>query len=458
MNADGPAAGTPTGATSLSWLPQEAIRRKRNGETLSADDLRALVRGMADGSLADAQVAAFAMAVYFRGMTHAECAGLTLAMRDSGDTFDWRNESLPGPVLDKHSTGGVGDLVSLALGPMLAACGAWVPMISGRGLAHTGGTLDKLEAIPGYCSRPEPELVRSTLRKAGVAIIGAGGRIAPADQRLYAIRDVTATVDCIPLIVASILSKKLAAGLDALVLDVKTGNGAVMTDPVRGRELAARMVDTAAEAGLRASAFLTDMSEPLARSAGNALEMHEALGILRGEPADARLMEITLTLGIEVMVLGGLAASPTAARAGLMKSLATGTAAERFARMVASLGGPVDFVERPDRYLATAPVIMDVPAPGDGYVTAIDTRALGLAVVALGGGRTSPGQAVDPAVGLDQLASLTQPMRAGMPLARVHAANADAARQAVLAVTRAYSIGESPPRRPALFERIEGGR
>jgi thymidine phosphorylase len=442
----------------LAWLPQEVIRRKRDGETLGADDLRALVRGMADGSLADAQVAAFAMAVYFRGMTAAECAGLTLAMRDSGEIFDWKRESLPGPVLDKHSTGGIGDLVSLALGPMLAACGAYVPMISGRGLAHTGGTLDKLDAIPGYRSQPEPELVRSTLRKAGVAIIGAGGRIVPADQRLYAIRDVTATVDCIPLIVASILSKKLAAGLDALVLDVKTGNGAVMTDPNRGRELAGRMIDTAAEAGLRASAFLTDMSEPLARSAGNALEVHEALGILRGELADARLMEVTLTLGVEVMILGGLAANANAGTAALKKSLATGAAAERFARMVASLGGPADFMERPDRYLAIAPVIEDVPATRDGFVTAIDTRALGFAVVALGGGRLSPGQAVNPAVGLDRLASLGQPIRSGMPLARVHAASADAARQAVLAVTRAYAIGNAPPARPELIERIESRR
>jgi thymidine phosphorylase len=447
-----------TSDTPRSWLPQEAIRRKRDGETLRSEDLQALVRGMADGSLADAQVAALAMAVYFRGMTPAECAGLTLAMRDSGEIFDWRNESLPGPVLGKHSTGGIGDFVSLALGPMLAACGAWVPMITGRGLAHTGGTLDKLEAIPGYRSRPEPELVRRTLREAGVAIIGAGERIAPADQRLYAIRDVTATVDCIPLIVASILSKKLAEGLDALVLDVKTGNGAVMTDPNRGRELAARMIDTAAEAGLRASALLTDMSEPLARSAGNALEVHEALRMLRGEPADARLMEVTLSLGTEVMVLGGLAADANVARAELMKSLATGAAAERFARMVASLGGPVDFMERPDRYLAVAPVILDVPAPSEGFVTAIDTRALGLAVVALGGGRTSPGQAVNPAVGLDQLASLAQPIEAGVPLARVHAANADAAQQAALAVTRAYVIGETPPGRPELIERIEARR
>jgi thymidine phosphorylase len=441
-----------------TWLPQEAIRRKRNGEALSTSDLRALVRGMADGSLADAQVAALAMAVYFRGMTASECAALTLAMRDSGEVFDWCKESLPGPVLDKHSTGGIGDLVSLALGPMLAACGAYVPMIVGRGLAHTGGTLDKLEAIPGYRSRPEPELVRSTLRDAGIAIIGAGDRIAPADRRLYAIRDVTATVDCIPLIVASILSKKLAAGLDALVLDIKTGNGAVMTDPVRGRELALRMIDTAAEAGLRVSAFLTDMSEPLARSAGNALEVHEALRMLRGEAADPRLMEVTLALGAEVMVMGGLAADAIAARAALTNSLKTGAAAERFARMVSSLGGPVDFMERPDRYLAVAPAIVDVPAPRDGFVTAIDTRALGLAVVALGGGRTSPEQTVDPAVGLDRLASLTQSMQAGMPLERVHAANADAARRAADAVTRAYAISDAPPTRPELLERIESRR
>ncbi len=447
-----------TSDTSLAWLPQEAIRRKRDGETLGADDLRALVHGVADGSLADAQVAALAMAVYFRGMTAAECAGLTLAMRDSGEIFDWRMDSPPGPVLDKHSTGGIGDLVSLALAPMLAACGAWVPMITGRGLAHTGGTLDKLEAIPGYRSCPEPELVRSTLREVGVAIIGAGDRIAPADRRLYAIRDVTATVDCIPLIVASILSKKLAAGLDALVLDIKTGNGAVLTDPARGRELAIRMIDTAAEAGLRACALLTDMSEPLARSAGNALEVREALGVLRGEPADARLMDVTLALGSEVMVLSGLVTTTAGARAALLKSLATGAAAERFARMVASLGGPADLVERPDRHLATAPVIVDVPASRDGYVDAIDTRALGFVVVALGGGRTAPGQKVDPAVGLDRLAGLAQPIRAGMPLARVHAASANAARRAAAEVSAAYAIGEAPVARPRLFERIENRR
>jgi thymidine phosphorylase len=295
-------------------------------------------------------------------------------------------------VLDKHSTGGVGDLVSLALGPMLAACGAWVPMIVGRGLAHTGGTLDKLESIPGYVSRPPPERVRAAVREAGVAIVGAGDRIAPADRRLYAIRDVTATVDCLPLIVASILSKKLAAGLESLVLDIKHGNGAVLPEPERGVELARAMVSTAEEAGLRVTALHTDMSEPLARSAGNALEVLEAVAMLRGEPADPRLLEVTLALGAQALVQGGLAPDAAAARAKLSASLSSGAAAERFARMVASLGGPRDFLESAPARLARAPVIRDVPAPRAGTVLAIDTRAVGFAVVALGGGRTAPEQ------------------------------------------------------------------
>jgi thymidine phosphorylase len=379
----------------MTWLPQETIRNKREGGVLGAGDLQRLARGIADGSLSDAQVGAFAMAVFFRGMTAEECAAFTLAMRDTGDVFDWSGESLPGPVLDKHSTGGIGDLVSLVLGPMLAACGAWVPMISGRGLAHTGGTIDKLESIPGYQTRPSPERLRRTLRECHIAIFGAGEHLAPADRRLYSIRDVTATVDCVPLIAASILSKKLAAGLDALVLDIKTGSGAVLPDAARGRELARLMIATAGTAGLRASALLTDMSEPLAHSAGNALELHEALSILRGEPCAPRLLEVTLALGAEVMVLGGLAADLDAARAALTRALASGAAAERFSRMVACLGGPRDLLERPGAYLAQAPVVRDVPAPRGGFVSAIDTRAIGLAVVALGGGRTAPDQAID---------------------------------------------------------------
>jgi thymidine phosphorylase len=436
------------------WLPQETIRRKRDGEALAAAELARLAEGLADGSLSDAQAGAFAMAVTLRGMTAAECAGWTRAVRDSGETFDWRRESPPGPILDKHSTGGIGDLVSLALGPMLAACGAWVPMIVGRGLAHTGGTLDKLESIPGYVSRPDPERVRRAVREAGVAIVGAGDRIAPADRRLYAIRDVTATVDCLPLIVGSILSKKLAAGLDALVLDVKRGNGAVLPEPERGRELARAMVATAAEAGLPMSALLTDMSEPLARSAGNALELGEAIAMLRGEPPDARLLEVTLALGAVVMVKGGLARDEAGARAALAASLAEGRAAERLASMVASLGGPADLLDRPAAHLAHAPVVRDVPAPASGVITAIDTRAVGFAVVRLGGGRTAPAQAIDHAVGFDRLLPRGSAVKAGDAIARVHARTPDAAAAAAAALAASFTIGDGRPEAPPLVEKL----
>jgi thymidine phosphorylase len=438
----------------MSWLPQETIRAKRDGGALEAHELAALAGAIADGSLSDAQVGAFAMAVQLKGMTPAECAAFTRAVRDSGEVFDWRRESPPGPVLDKHSTGGVGDLVSLALGPMLAACGAWVPMIVGRGLAHTGGTLDKLESIPGYQSRPPPERVRAAVRAAGVAIVGAGDRIAPADRRLYAIRDVTATVDCLPLIVASILAKKLAAGLEALVLDIKRGNGAVLPEPERGRELARAMRSTAAEAGLPLSALLTDMSEPLARSAGNALEVHEAVAMLRGERTDPRLLEVTLALGAEVMRLAKLEADERAARERLSDSLASGRAAERFARMVASLGGPADFLERPEAYLARAPVVRDVPATAAGTITAIDTRSVGFAVVALGGGRTAPEQDIDPAVGFDRLLPRGATVGRGVAIARVHAADEARADAAARALQRAFTIGDGRPEAPALVERI----
>lgn len=437
-------------------LPQELLRRKRDGEALAAAELAVIATGLADGSLSDAQAAAFAMAVYFRGMTPDERTALTLAMRDSGGVLDWRGESLPGPVLDKHSTGGVGDLVSLPLGPMLAACGAFVPMISGRGLGHTGGTLDKLGAIPGYDVQPDEATLRRVVREAGVAIVGAGERLAPADRRLYAIRDVTATVDCLPLIVASILSKKLAAGLDGLVLDVKAGNGAVRPAAAAARELAAALVGTARQAGLRCAALVTGMSQPLARSAGNALELREALAMLAGRPADPRLLEVTLALGARLLALGGVVADEATACGRLERALAGGAAAERFARMVAGLGGPADLLERPDRHLATAPVVVDVPAPVGGYVTHIDTRALGLVVVALGGGRTRPGAPIDPRVGLDQIRPLGTRVVAGEPLARVHAADQAAAGRARASVLAAFGLaGAPPPGDPAVIERMD---
>jgi thymidine phosphorylase len=442
--------------TAHAFLPQETILRKRDGGRLGDAEIAAFVRGIADGTVAGEQVAAFAMAVYFRGMASDECAALTFAMRDSGEVLDWSAAALPGPVVDKHSTGGVGDLVSLPLGPMLAACGAFVPMISGRGLGHTGGTLDKLESIPGYTIFPSGERFRRLVRAAGVAIVGADEHVAPADRRLYAVRDVTATVASIPLITASILSKKLAAGLDALVLDVKTGNGAFMAGFDDARALAASLVRVASLAGLKCSALITDMQQPLAHSAGNALEVLEAVRLLRGEPSCDRLLAVTLALGAEVLVLAGLAADADRATAALRRSITSGEAAARFGHMVAGLGGPADFVDRAASHLSTAPVIVDVTAAGSGIVEHIDTRSLGLAVVMLGGGRTRPEQSVDPAVGLDRLTPLGTSIGAGDLLARVHARDAAAAHQAADAVRAAYRLGVAAPAPvPTVLDRMD---
>ena len=441
------------------WLPQESIRRKRDGRRLTREELAAVATGLADGGVSDAQAAAFAMAVFFRGMHPDECAEFTWAMRDSGDVFDWSRAGLPGPVLDKHSTGGVGDLVSLPLGPMLAACGAFVPMISGRGLGHTGGTLDKLESIPGYQVRPDATRLRRVLAQAGVAIVGAGERLVPADRRLYAVRDVTATVDCIPLITASILSKKLAAGLEALVLDVKTGNGAVMTELEDSRALAASLVRVAAGAGLPTTALITDMSQPLARAAGNALELREALRMLKGSHADPRLLEVTLALGAEALRLGGLVAGEAEGRERLRATLASGAAAERFERMVSGLGGPPDLLERLGTHLPAAPAITDVPAPRDGWVSAVDARALGMVVVRLGGGRSQPDEPVDTRVGLDHIAPIGRSLGKGDMLARVHAADAASARRAVAQVQDAFTLAEAaPPVAAPVIERMDAPR
>jgi thymidine phosphorylase len=339
----------------------DIIGAKRDGLALSDLQIRTLVEGVSDHSLGDGQLGAFLMAVFLRGMNDAEQVALTLAMRDSGTVLSW--QGLDGPVLDKHSTGGVGDLVSLVLAPLVAACGGYVPMISGRGLGHTGGTLDKLESIPGFEVNPPLETMRRIVAQAGFAMVGQGPDLAPADHRMYAVRDVTATVSSIPLIASSILSKKLAEGLDALVMDIKTGNGAFMTDPAQARRLAEDITRIASDAGLQASALLTDMDQPLASNAGNALEMREALDWLRGRPCNARLQAVTLALAGELLQLGGLADSPADAEQKLQQALDSGRAAERFARMVALQGGPADLLERPAEYLPAAPVVVAVPAP-----------------------------------------------------------------------------------------------
>ncbi|KVK97309.1 thymidine phosphorylase [Burkholderia territorii] len=436
------------------FLPQEFIRRKRDRQPLDRDEIAAFVRGVTDGSVTEGQVAAFAMAVYFNDLSTDERVALTLAQRDSGDVLDWRALDLGGPVIDKHSTGGVGDVVSLMLGPMVAACGGYVPMISGRGLGHTGGTLDKLGAIPGYDVTPDTDTFRRTVRDVGVAIIGQTARLAPADKRIYAIRDVTATVESVAMITASILSKKLAAGLDGLVMDVKVGSGAFMPTAAKSAELARSIVDVGNGAGMKTTAILTDMNQSLAPCAGNALEVACAIDYLTGKSRPARLHDVTMALSAQLLVTGGLAREVADARTMLLQSLESGGAAERFARMVAALGGPADLIEAPARHLARADVIVPVPSPASGVVKRVDCRALGLAVVALGGGRTRAEDAIDHRVGLTALAEIGQRVEAGQPLGYVHARDDAAAARAVEEVRQSYVLGETGDAPPTIYEEI----
>ena len=437
-------------------LVQEVIRRKRDGAELSAEEIRFMVVGIADGSIGEGQCAAFAMAVFFRGMDLDERAIMAGAMAASGTTIEWRNSNLPGPVLDKHSTGGVGDTVSLMLAPMVAACGGFVPMISGRGLGHTGGTLDKLHSIPGYDATPGIDRLQRVVADVGCAIIGQTADLAPADGRLYAVRDVTGTVESVALITTSILAKKLAAGLDGLVMDVKVGSGAFFAEPAKAEELAASIVGVAGRAGLKTTALLTDMDQPLAGAAGNAIETRLAIDYLTGAKGHERLHEVVLALGAEMLLTGGLAGNAEAARIQLRTVLASGAAAERFARMVAALGGPADLLERPDAHLARAPVMVPAMPRQPGIVTGMDTRALGVVVVELGGGRRRAEDVIDPAVGLSDIAPIGATVGPNRPLAVVHARNAADAEQAIQSLSAAFRIGETAPvPRAVILKRIE---
>jgi thymidine phosphorylase len=431
-------------------LAQEVIRRKRDGGKLSAEEIVFFVRGITSGAVSEGQIAALAMATVLNGMERDEAVALTLAMRDSGAVLDWSD--LPGPVVDKHSTGGVGDNVSLMLAPIVAACGAFVPMISGRGLGHTGGTLDKMDSIPGYTAQPDNALFRKTVRDVGCAIIGQTADLAPADKRFYAIRDVTATVESVPLITASILSKKLAAGLQALVLDVKAGNGAFMDKMKDAVKLATSLVEVANGAGLKTVALITDMNEPLATSAGNAVEVMNAVEFLTGR-RDARLEEVTLALAAEMLAQAGIVKTARHGLDAAKLALDSGKAAEVFARMVSALGGPNDFVERAAHYLPAAPIVMLVKAEQDGFVAAIGTREIGLAVVALGGGRTRPQDPVDHAVGLTRLLSVGAEVKKGQALGLVHARSQDAAEAAAAGVGKCYRIAAARPARAEPVQR-----
>ena len=413
----------------------------RKGHVPSDAALEWFAQGLASGAVTDAQAGAFAMAVCLQGLGEEGRIGLTRAMRDSGDVLKW---DMPGPVLDKHSTGGVGDCVSLVLAPALAACGGYVPMVSGRGLGHTGGTLDKMEAIPGVRTSVTEARLREITASVGCAIVSATGRIAPADKRLYAIRDVTGTVESVDLITASILSKKLAAGLEGLVLDVKCGSGAFMKTAAEAQALAEALVSAANGAGCPTAAFITDMDEPLAPSLGNAVEVAASMEVLSGNRLAApRLHDLTVALGGRLLALAGHVEGEGEEM--ISAAISDGRAIEHFARMIAELGGPPDMADDWRTHLPAAPVVGDVMAPEGGYLTAIDGEALGLAVVDLGGGRRVETDKIDPAVGLTDVISLGAQVTKGQPLATVHArdeASAEAAAQAVLA---ALTIGEAAP-------------
>ena len=425
-------------------IPQELIRKKRDGLELTLPEIEFLVGGLTSGQLSEGQVAAFAMAVYFQGMTAKECAGLTWAMMNSGDTLNWKNQDLNGPVLDKHSTGGIGDKVSLMLGPLVAACGGYVPMISGRGLGHTGGTLDKLDSIPGYQTAPDLAKLRQVVREVGVAIIGQTSELAPADRRLYAIRDVTATVESIPLITASILSKKLAAGLDALVMDVKTGSGAFMPTHDQSMALARSIVAVADENGVKTSALLTDMNQVLGLNVGNGLEVLETIKYLKNEKVDPRLDQVIVSLGGELLFLGGLVASAEDGRARIRNAREDGSGAECFAKMVAALGGPTDLVEQFDHHLEKAAVLFPVLPKQSGYLVKMDARQIGLALVHLGGGRTHADQQIDYAVGFENFGNLNDYVSQQQPIGLVHARTKAEAEQAILNILKACVIAEEP--------------
>ena len=426
-------------------LPQEIIRKKRNGELLTPDEIRYFVNGLCDGSIAAEQVSALAMAVYFQSMDFTETAELTQAMAHSGSVIDWAGEGIEGLVVDKHSTGGVGDKVSLILAPLVAACGAYVPMISGRGLGHTGGTLDKLDSIPGYDTAPGLDVFKRVVGSAGCAIIGQTPELAPADRRFYSIRDVTATVESVPLITASILSKKISAGLNGLVMDIKTGAGAFMETEAAALNLARSIVDAAREAGLPVRAVITDMSEVLGRNAGNAVEVRETIDYLTGVYRDSRLHEVVFTLAAEMLALAGIEENRQAARTLLQAALDQGQATRVFADMVGALGGPADFVERVDHHLPQAPVVRPVYLDGEGSIAGIDVRQVGNAIVTLGGGRRRVEDSIDHSVGLTDIAGIGASIDPHTPIAFVHGRDETGAERAIRSLQQAFVLADDEP-------------
>jgi len=433
----------------------DIIRKKRDGGELTAEEIAFFVDGLADGSIPAEQVAALSMAVFLNSMSSEETGRLTLAMAASGTVLDWQDQGLDGPVVDKHSTGGVGDKVSFLLAPIAAACGCYVPMISGRGLGHTGGTTDKIESIPGYNATPDFSLFRKVVKTAGCAIIGQTADLAPADRRLYAIRDVTATVESVPLITASILSKKIAAGLQALVMDVKVGSGAFMSEPAKAEELANSIIATAAKANLRVHALITDMNECLGHTAGNAVEIAESIEYLKNGQRESRLDEVVMSLCAEMLVATGLADDRKSAGVAANEAVTSGKAAEVFSRMVRELGGPGDFIENYATYLPVAPVTLEVLPAQAGFIAKVDAFALGNAIIELGGGRRAMADELDLSVGLTGVAPIGTFVDKGRPLAIVHASSGNTADLAAAMIRDACELSDSPPAaRPVIYNTL----
>ena len=421
-------------------LFKELILKKRFGKELTKNEINWFISSLTSNHLSEGQIASLAMAICLKGMTFEERVQLTLAMKNSGKTLSW---DLPGPIIDKHSTGGVGDTVSLILAPVLAACGAYVPMISGRGLGHTGGTLDKFDAIPGYNTSPNEALFRRVVSKVGCAIIGQTNELAPADKRLYAIRDVTGTVESIDLITASILSKKLAAGLEGLVIDVKCGNGAFMQDFYEASNLAKSLVTVSNESGCKTTALVTDMNQPLSQSIGNSLEVLAAIDILKGSSKDYRLLEVSNSLGISILCSSNICKNKKEAQSLISSVLYSGKAAEKFAQMVAELGGANDFFEKPKNYLAPSNIQKNIYCKKSGYVKKINTKNLGNILILLGGGRQKVEDAIDFSVGMRLLIELGAYVEKNQPICTLYARDQETFNIAEKAIIESFEIGES---------------
>ena len=425
--------------------PQDVIRKKRDGQSLSRDEIDFFIAGVTSGRIADYQVSALLMAIYLNGMDQSEQQALTEAMLNSGNILDFSD--IPKPKADKHSTGGVGDKTSVIIAPLVAACGVCVPMISGRGLGHTGGTLDKLESIPGYRVNLSANEFKQVLEQVGYAMAGQTAEIAPADKKMYALRDATATVEAIPLIVASIISKKGAAGLDAMIIDVKVGNGAFMREESRATELAHALVSTGNSCGIKTRALLTDMNQPLGSAVGNSLEVEECIRLLRGEAREAAqpVLDLSLELSAHMLLLANVDQSIEAAHERLRAVLESGQALECLRRNIEAQGGDPRVCDDPATFLPLVSETIKVESPRSGYITRVETTEIGHAIAAIGGGRVRIEDTIDPTVGFTSELKIGDKVKAGDAIGVVYCADAASGHDAAKRIQAAYHIGEEPP-------------